>query len=178
MRAFKVRRNGEQYYRVDLPRNLFTDGKRHSVMAVTRKEAIDKAQDTIARRRKGLDYSAAQTPLTDFLKRFLEYYKTEGGVSLRTWQDYRYHIEANVVPLIGGIVLSELKPVHVDEWMKSLRERGLGNRTVEYAQSVLRRALQFALEWELLSIGIRLGRGSVPPSVSARSRPAEQRSDF
>jgi len=150
MRAFKVRRNGEQYYRVDLPRNLFTDGKRHSVMAVTRKEAIDKAQDTIARRRKGLDCSAAQTPLTDFLKRFLEYYKTEGGVSLRTWQDYRYHIEANVVPLIGGIVLSELKPVHVDEWMKSLRERGLGNRTVEYAQSVLRRALQFALEWELL----------------------------
>src|SRR5947208_1824608 len=94
MRAFKVRRNGEQYYRVDLPRNLFTDGKRHSVMAVTRKEAIDKAQDTIARRRKGLDYSAAQTPLSDFLKRFLEYYKTEGGVSLRTWQDYRYHVEA------------------------------------------------------------------------------------
>ena len=177
MRAFKVRRNGEQYYRVDLPRNLFTDGKRHSVMAVTRKEAIDKAQDTIARRRKGLDCSAAQTPLTDFLKRFLEYYKTEGGVSLRTWQDYRYHIEANVVPLIGGIVLSELKPVHVDEWMKSLRERGLGNRTVEYAQSVLRRALQFALEWELLSIGIRLGRGSGLLNASVQSRPAEQRSD-
>jgi len=150
MRAFKVKRNGEQYYRVDLPRNLFTDGKRHSVMAVTRKEAIDKAQETIARRRKGLDRSAARTSLTDFLKRFLEFYKTEGGVSLRTWQDYRYHIEANVIPLIGGVVLSELKPLHVDEWMKSLRRRGLGDRTVEYAQSVLRRALQFALEWELL----------------------------
>ena len=54
-------------------------------------KAIDKAQDTIARRRKGLDSTAAQTPLTDFLKRFLEFYKTEGGVSLRTWQDYRYH---------------------------------------------------------------------------------------
>src|SRR5437660_5132598 len=150
MRAFKVKRNSEQYYRVDLPRNLFTDGRRHSVSAVTRREAIDKADDTIARRRKGLDYSETQSPLTDFLKRFLEYYKTEGGVSLRTWQDYRYHVEANVVPLIGGIVLSELKPVHVDEWMKSLRGRGLGSRTVEYAQSVLRRALQFALEWELL----------------------------
>ena len=150
MRAFKVKRNSEQYYRVDLPRNLFTDGRRHSVMAVTRREAIDKAQDTIARRRKGLDSSAARTPLTVFLRRFLEFYKTEGGVSLRTWQDYRYHIEANVIPLIGGVVLSELRPVHVDEWMKSLRGRGLGDRTVEYAQSVLRRALQFALEWELL----------------------------
>src|SRR5204862_7981228 len=99
--------------------------------------------------RRGLGCCAAHTWLTECLKRFLEYYKTAGGVSLRTWQDYRYHIEANVVPLIGGIVLSELNPVHVDEWMKSLRERGLGNRTVEYAQSVLRRALQFALEWEL-----------------------------
>jgi hypothetical protein len=43
-----------------------------------------------------------QTPLADFLKRFLEFYKTEGGVSLRTWQDYRYHIEQNVTPLIGA----------------------------------------------------------------------------
>jgi integrase len=34
--------------------------------------------------------------------------------------------------------------------MKSLRERSLGNRTVEYAQAVLRRALQFAVEWEIL----------------------------
>ncbi len=150
MKAFKVQRSGEQYYRVDLPRILFTDGKRHSVMAATRKEALDKAQDMIARRRKGLDIAATQTPLADFLKRFLEFYKTEGGVSLRTWQDYRYHIEENVIPLIGGVTLSDLKPIHVDEWMRSLRSRGLGDRTVEYAQSVLRRALQFALEWELL----------------------------
>lgn len=150
MHAFKVKRNGEQYYRVDLPKNLFTDGKRHSVLASTRREAIDKAQDTIARRRKGLDTKAAQTPLTDFLNRFLEFYKTEGGVALRTWQDYRYHIENNIIPLIGGVVLSELKPMHVDEWLRTLRTRGLGDRTVEYAQSVLRRALQFAVEWELL----------------------------
>lgn len=31
-------------------RILFTDGKRHSVMAATRKEALEKAQDMIARR--------------------------------------------------------------------------------------------------------------------------------
>lgn len=150
MKAFKVQRNGEPYYRVDLPRILFTDGRRHSVMAATRKEALEKAQDMIARRRKGLDSAATQTSLADFLKRFQEFYKTEGGVSLRTWQDYRYHIEKNIIPFIGGVILSDLKPIHVDEWMKSLRSRGLGNRTVEYAQSVLRRALQFALEWELL----------------------------
>jgi integrase len=52
--------------------------------------------------------------------------------------------------VIGGIALGNLKPVDVDQWLKSLRDRGLGNRTVEYAQAVLRRALQFAVEWEIL----------------------------
>lgn len=150
MRAFKVTRKGQTYYRIDFPVTLFLDGKRHSVMAATRREAIERAQELIAQRRKGLDVSATQTPLTDFLKRFLGFYETEGGVALRTWQDYRYHINENIVPLIGGVVLSELKPVHVDEWLKTLRARGLGNRTVEYAQAVLRRALQFAVEWELI----------------------------
>ena len=150
MKAFKTRRNKQDYFRVDLPKALFTDGKRHSVMAATRREALKKAQDLIDQRKKGLDAESAKVTLSDFLKRFLDYYKTEGGVALRTWQDYRYHIEENITPVIGGISLGSLKPRDVDEWLKSLRDRGLGNRTVEYAQAVLRRALQFAVEWEII----------------------------
>jgi integrase len=150
MRAFKVRRNNEDYFRVDLPKDLFTDGKRHSVMASTRRDAIEKAQDLIDQRKKGLDAEGAKVLLSDFLNRFLDYYKTEGGVALRTWQDYRYHVEQNIVPAIGGIALGGLKPRDVDLWLKALRDRGLGNRTIEYAQAVLRRALQFAVEWEIL----------------------------
>ncbi len=150
MKAFKVRRGGKEYYRVDLPKELFTTGKRCSVMAATRREALAKAQDVIERRRKGLDHEGSKALLSDFLKRFLEYYKTEGGVAPRTWQDYRFHIEKNIAPMIGGIALGNLKPLVVDQWLKTLRDRGLGNRTVEYAQAVLRRALQFAVEWEIL----------------------------
>ncbi len=150
MRVFKVRRNSEDYFWVDLPRNLFTDGKRHSVMASTRRDAVGKAQDPIDQRKKGLDAEGAKVALSAFLKRFLDYYKTEGGVALRTWQDYRYHVEQNITPAIGGIALGGLKPREVDLWLKALRDRGLGDRTVEYAQAVLRRALQFAVEWEIL----------------------------
>ena len=32
MKAFKVNRNHQDYYRVDLPPRLFLDGKRHSVV--------------------------------------------------------------------------------------------------------------------------------------------------
>lgn len=150
MKAFKVNRNQQDYYRVDLAPRLFLDGKRRSVMAKTRREAIEKAEALIAKRKKGLNTDRAKATVAEFLTRFLDYYQTEGGVALRTWQDYRYHIETNIVPAIGALPLGELKPLQVDEWIRGLRERGLGDRTIEYAQSVLRRALQFAVEWEVI----------------------------
>ena len=150
MKAFKVNRNQQDYYRVDLPPRLFLDGKRRSVMAKTRREAIEKAEALIAKRKKGLNTDRAKATVAEFLTRFLDYYQTEGGVALRTWQDYRYHIETNIVPAIGTLPLGDLKPLQVDEWLRGLRERGLGDRTIDYAHSVLRRALQFAVEWEIL----------------------------
>jgi integrase len=145
MKAFKGNRNQQDYYRVDLPPRLLLDGKRRSVMAKTRREAIEKAEALIAKRKKGLNTDRAKATVAEFLTRFLDYYRTEGGVALRTWQDYPYHIETNIVPAIG-----ELKPLQVDEWIRGLRERGLRDRTIEYAQSVPRRALQFAVEWEVI----------------------------
>ena len=150
MKAFKSRRNDHVYFRVDLPKDLFPDGKRRSTMGKTRREALDRAEQLVQQRRKGLHTNEAKSSLADFLGRFLEFYKTEGGVALRTWQDYRYHSEKNVIPAIGAMTLSDLKPRDVDLWLKSLRDRGLGDRTVEYAQAVLRRALQFAVEWEII----------------------------
>jgi integrase len=150
MRAFKIRRNQKDYFRVDLPKDLFPDGKRRSATARTRREAIEKAQHLLQQRKKGLNTEEAKALLADFLQRFLVFYKTEGGVALRTWQDYRYHIDENVIPGIGAIPLVDLKPREVDLWMKSLRDHRLRPRTVEYSQAVLRRALQFAVEWEIL----------------------------
>ena len=168
MKAFKVRRNDQDYFRVELPMNLFPDGKRRSVMAKTRREALEKADELLQQRKKGLKTEEAKASLADFLQRFLSFYKTEGGVALRTWQDYRYHIDENIIPGIGAIPLSELRPREVDLWMKSLRERGLGPRTVEYAQAVLRRALQFAVEWEIF--GSKSGRRAVPRREAKESR--------
>jgi len=150
MKAFKVHRNNEEYFRVDLPKHLFPDGKRRSAMGKTRREALERADQIVQKRKKGLRTEEAKASLANFLERFLEFYKTEGGVALRTWQDYRYHAEQNVIPAIGAMRLSDLKTRDVDLCLKSLRDRGLGDRTVEYAQAVLRRALQFAVEWEIL----------------------------
>jgi integrase len=177
MRAFKVRRNQQDYFRVDLPKDLFPNGKRRSVVARTKREVVQKAQQLLQQRKKGLNTEEAKGPLADFLQRFLAFYETEGGVALRTWQDYRYHIDENVIPGIGAIALADLKPREVDLWMKSLRERGLGNRTVEYAQAVLRRALQFAVEWEILDRNPAAARFRAAKRKRA-ANPAAQRIRF
>jgi hypothetical protein len=88
MKAFKVNRNQQDYYRVDLPPRRFLDGKRRSVMAKTRREALDKAEDLMAKRKRGINTDRAKATVAEFLTRFLDYYQTEGGVALRTWQDY------------------------------------------------------------------------------------------
>jgi hypothetical protein len=64
MKAFKIHRNQQDYYRVDLPPRLFLDGKRRSVMAKSRREAIEKAEELIAKRRhaRGRCGDSAQQP--------------------------------------------------------------------------------------------------------------------
>ena len=84
MKAFKVRRNDQDYFRVELPKDLFPDGKRRSVLARTRREAMEKAQETLEKRKRGLKTEESKSSLADFLQRFLSFYKTEGGVALRT----------------------------------------------------------------------------------------------
>jgi hypothetical protein len=93
-------------------------------MAKTKREAVDQAQQLIQQRKRGRKTDEAEASLEEFLQRFLASYKKEGGVALRTWQEYRYHIEKNVIPGIGAIALADVNPRGVDFWVKSLRERG------------------------------------------------------
>ena len=150
MKAFKVKRGKETYYRVELPQNLCPDGKRHSVMGKSRGEALEKANEEMARWERGLDRDAGKKTLAEFLKEFLAYYKRDGGVAPSTYQDYRYHIESHVLPVLGKVTLKDLDPRKVDQFTRALNEKGLAARTSQYSFSVLRRALQFAVDWKYI----------------------------
>lgn len=63
MKAFKVRRNGEHYFRVELPRDFSPDGKRKSVVASTRHEALEKAQELLDQKKKGLKIDESRSSL-------------------------------------------------------------------------------------------------------------------
>jgi integrase len=165
MRVFKVSRGGETYYRVDLPQRLCPDGKRRSVMAKTRNQAFDKAHEELGRWESGLNLDAGEKTVGQFMSEFLCYYKSDGGIALSTLEDYRYHIDSNIVPALGRVKLRELDPRKVDQFLRSLNEKGFSPSTVQYAYSVLRRALQFAVDWKYIPVN----------PASSRMRAAKRR---
>ena len=150
MKAFKIKRGTESYYRVELPQRLCPHGKRHSVMGKTKTDVMAKAEQEVARWERGLDRNAGEKTLAAFLSEFLAYYKQDGGIAPSTYQDYRYHIESHIVPLLGKVTLRELDPRAVDAFTRALTEKGLAARTSQYSYSVLRRALQFAVDWKYI----------------------------
>lgn len=151
MKAFRVKRGIEIYYRVELPQRLSADGKRHSVMGKTRSEALNKAEQEVARWEKGLNCEAGKKTVGEFQSEFLLYYKRDGGLAPSTYQDYRYHIESHLVPVLGKVALNDLDPRKVDEFMRAMNDKGLSPRTSQYSLSVLRRALQFAVDWKYIT---------------------------
>jgi integrase len=146
---------------------------RVEVMATTRQALDEKYEIGIDRRKQGLDEAGGKATLAEFLKdTFLDFYKTEGGVEPQTWSDYRFHSERHIIPLIGKIALCRLTTLDVDQWMSTVRGqtsertgRPLSDRTIEYAYAVLRRALQFAVDWRYIAAN----------PASARMRAAKRR---
>jgi len=120
----------ETYYRVELPHRLCPDGKRHSVMGKTRSDALAKAEQEVARWERRLDRNAGEKTIAEFLSEFLAYYKQDGGVAPSTYQDYRYHVDAHIVPLLGKAVLRDLDPRSVDSFTRTLTEKGLAARNI------------------------------------------------
>ncbi len=48
----------------------------------------------------------------------------------------------SLIILLGALALGDLKPLKVDEWLRGRWERGLGDRTIDFAHSVLRPAVR------------------------------------
>src|SRR5439155_8133575 len=69
----------------------------------------------------------------------------------RTEQSYRDMVRLHIAPLIGKQKLHKLTPDLVQVMLRALTAKGLSARTVRYARAILRRALNQAIQWNLIS---------------------------
>lgn len=94
--------------------------------------------------------------VSSFLESWIEHVKSQ--VSPRSHERYCELVRKNIVPLIGAVPLTKLKPAHISaayaEALISGRRDGKGGlapTTVLYMHRLIKKALGQAVRWELLS---------------------------
>lgn len=120
---------------------------------------------------------AKPTKLTvaDFLRRWLRDYAST-SVTGTTFERYEGIVEQHLIPALGGIELSKLQPIQVQEYYRKAQESGgagggrLSSTTVHQHHAVLHKALRCAVRWRLLTVNVCDAVDS--PRVVSKERPA------
>lgn len=157
------KRNGRWEYR------LRVDGDVISTSAPTKKEALERMDEKVARVRNGQPRTDAKITVGELVKQWtgkpLDARSTRRGpIKESTKRMYRdlaelyitgrtddEHPERDIAPAaIARVRLDRLKKIHVDGLITDLRERGLAESTIRTTYHVLRLALDDAVDNNML----------------------------
>lgn len=67
-----------------------------------------------------------------------------------TARGYLVNIRSHIIPRLGTVRLCDLRPLMLEDFYAALQANGLSGTTCLYVHSVLRKALNSAVRWELL----------------------------
>jgi integrase len=157
----------------------FVNGKRKRIYGKTRKEVADKLKALHRDQSLGINIAPEKQTVEQFLTRWLE--NVKGRNRPRTYESYEVVVRRHILPHIGSHELSRLLPEHVDAMIAALKETKrarrkeamLAPRTVQYARSVLVRALNRAVKWGLVSRNVAV-LSDAPSVPRARITPLDE----
>ena len=148
-----LRKRGKQSWSItyELPRDLLTGKRRQKVISIkgSKRDAEQRLIQLLAERDNGLVVPSAKTTVGEYLKSWLLTY-AEGAVAPTTYRRYEQLLRVHVTPVIGGIPLQRLEPLHVQAIYTSMAEKNLAARTIVQAHRVLREAIHHAVKWQLV----------------------------
>jgi integrase len=124
------------------------DGTRRFFYGASRQQVAAKLEEARAQTRRGLPIPPVQLTLDKHLDDWLA--ATRNDVRPRTWASYDDNCRRYLRPLLGARRLADLRPADVRAFHRALRERSLSERTVEFADRVLRMALDQAVADDLI----------------------------
>lgn len=105
--------------------------------------------------------------VADWLETWLRH--KAGEVRETTLRGYRQVVSNHLEPLLGQVPLEGLQPRHIGLLHQSIRDKGLGFRTLEYAHVLLSGALDHAVRLDVLpgNVAQKLGlpRGKTAPAI-------------
>lgn len=153
-----VRRRGKRWLvTVDVGRDPTTGKRRRAyVTAATKREA--EREETKLRHQAvtGLELEPARLTLAGYLERWLA--AVSSNLAPATHLRYEGLVRYQVIPHIGAVPLSKLRPLHVQQLYARLQQTGradgrggLSPRTLLHVHRVLSEALGQAVKWQLVA---------------------------
>jgi integrase len=135
---------------VDLGRDTTGKRRRKYLYGKTRKEVADQLKALHNDQAGGVNVTTDRQTVKTFLARWLTEVAAHRN-KLRTWEGYQRIVELYLNPYLGRVLLTKLGPEHVQRMINTLVTKDLGPNTIRNIRAVLRRALNQALRWRLVT---------------------------
>ncbi|MGA7238580.1 MAG: tyrosine-type recombinase/integrase [Bryobacteraceae bacterium] len=123
--------------------------KRRVIRGATQAEVIEQLDKAKAEFRKaqqlGLPPDLDKQSVSEYLHHWLDEV-VKPRLTPKTHQSYAYQVERHILPSLGEIQLSKLRPQHVRALIGDKLNSGLSGRSVQYIHAILRSALGTALQ--------------------------------
>jgi hypothetical protein len=154
-----IRQRSPGHFAIILEQSDAATGKRkrkwHSFKGTKRQAQIECAR-LISELNGGTYLEPSKITMAQHLERWLEHVRSQ--ISPRTYERYCEIVRKNIIPALGAIYLTKLRPAQISEaYAKALAsgrrdgKGGLAPTTVVYLHRLIRKALGQAVRWELLS---------------------------
>jgi integrase len=114
-----------------------------------KKDAEKRLSELLSQIDNGIFIQPKKTTIEDYLKIWLNDY-VKSNLSPKGYERYESIVRVHITPNLGKILLTELKPEHVQKYYTDKLNSGLSPRTVRYHHVVLHKALKTAVKWELI----------------------------
>ncbi len=115
----------------------------------TKKDAEKRLSELLNQLDTGTFMKPSKTTLGEFLERWIKDY--QHNLSPRGFERYAAIISKHLIPSLGNIVLTQLRPEHLQNHYSTKLKDDLSSKTVSFHHSVLHVALETALKWGLIA---------------------------
>lgn len=116
----------------------------------TKKDAEKRLGEILYQLDNGTFMKPSKTTVGEYLERWLQDYVWP-NLAPKTAEGYEHIVRHHLIPCLGSVVLTQLKPEHLQRCYSSKLAGGLSPLTVRHHHTALHKALQMAVEWGLLS---------------------------
>jgi integrase len=130
---------------------LVIDGKTIRRSAKTEREAKAKLKQLREQRDQRLNLGDGQQTVMQWLKHWIETILPAKELKAKTLASHRYIVEHYITPYLGKYKLIALTAQHIDQWQRTLKDKGLATGTITNARRRLSTALEIARKRKLVS---------------------------